>query len=450
MEAADTVLYVGTFLILLLLAAVMAVAVERTTKNARVQDPEFRAFKFWFLLGWGICVAADWLQGPYLYVLYSGYGFKRDEIGGLFLAGFVVSGLAGSFVGILADRFGRRLACEVYCLLYICACVTKHFNHYGILMIGRVAGGFATSLLFSVFESWVVSELLLTHKVDTDALRHLLGRMYLTSYSAAIVTGLLSQGLVALVSLHAVPGAGGFHWGGSTLPYDASILGLFVGLLIMHFRWKENFGARSVSSGAPLPRDCTVWLLGLVCACFESSMYIFVFNLTPALPGQPMGLVFSLFMIASMSGAFAVALLGRANVQTADCLPAMMLIAAGALAVPPATGFSFYPTIFALILFEAVAGFYWPAMATVKGQVVPEQCRANVYNLYRVPLNAIVVGVLIKGPSLQTSFIVTSVLLVVAFCLSIFVAVALRRSRSVEAREQVVCEVGAEAGLIAT
>lgn len=179
-------------------------------------------------------------------------------------------------------------------------------------------------------------------------------------------------------------------------------------------------------------------------------MYIFVFNLTPALPGQPMGLVFSLFMIASMSGAFAVALLGRANVQTADCLPAMMLIAAGALAVPPATGFSFYPTIFALILFEAVAGFYWPAMATVKGQVVPEQCRANVYNLYRVPLNAIVVGVLIKGPSLQTSFIVTSVLLVVAFCLSIFVAVALRRSRSVEAREQVVCEVGAEAGLIAT
>ena len=33
---------------------------------------------------------------------------------------------------------------------------------------------------------------------------------------------------------------------------------------------------------------------------------------------------------------------------------------------------------------------YWPSIGTVKSQVVPEESRASIYNIYRVPLNAIV------------------------------------------------------------
>ena len=33
---------------------------------------------------------------------------------------------------------------------------------------------------------------------------------------------------------------------------------------------------------------------------------------------------------------------------------------------------------------------YWPSIGTVKSQVVPEESRATIYNIYRVPLNAIV------------------------------------------------------------
>jgi hypothetical protein len=61
-------------------------------------------------------------------------------------------------------RRGRKRACITYCITYILSCITKHSPQYRILMIGRVLGGIATSLLFSAFESWLVAE---HNKVET-------------------------------------------------------------------------------------------------------------------------------------------------------------------------------------------------------------------------------------------------------------------------------------------
>lgn len=53
---------------------------------------------------------------------------------------------------------GRKRACVTYCISYILSCITKHSPQYKILMVGRILGGIATSLLFSSFESWLVAE----------------------------------------------------------------------------------------------------------------------------------------------------------------------------------------------------------------------------------------------------------------------------------------------------
>ena len=53
---------------------------------------------------------------------------------------------------------GRRRLALLYCVLYVASCATRHFRHYWLLMLGRVLGGVATSLLFSVFDAWLVSE----------------------------------------------------------------------------------------------------------------------------------------------------------------------------------------------------------------------------------------------------------------------------------------------------
>ncbi len=90
------------------------------------------------------------------------YGFGKAEIGQLFVAGFSSSLVFGTFIGSVADKWGRRTLALAFCVFYGLACVTKLFNSYAILMLGRLLSGVATSLLFSVFEAWMVSE----HKVS--------------------------------------------------------------------------------------------------------------------------------------------------------------------------------------------------------------------------------------------------------------------------------------------
>lgn len=55
-------------------------------------------------------------------------------------------------------RSGRKRAAITYCVTYTLGCLTKHFNNFWVLCGGRVLCGIATSLLFSAFESWLVSE----------------------------------------------------------------------------------------------------------------------------------------------------------------------------------------------------------------------------------------------------------------------------------------------------
>merc|ERR1719162_2905698 len=55
--------------------------------SAREVLPEgFSQFRHSYLLVWSICVAADWLQGPYVYALYDAYGYNKQEIAALFVA----------------------------------------------------------------------------------------------------------------------------------------------------------------------------------------------------------------------------------------------------------------------------------------------------------------------------------------------------------------------------
>jgi len=59
-------------------------------------------------------------------------------------------------------------------------------------------------------------------------------------------------------------------------------------------------------------------------------------------------------------------------------------------------------------------GLYFPMMGTLKGLIVPEESRAAVYNLYRVPLNVIVVLSLVTKLDISIAFSVTTFLLLVA------------------------------------
>ena len=51
--------------------------------------PEFQGFQRQWLLVYLMVMGADWLMGPYLYALYSSYGYSSSEIAQFFLIGFL-------------------------------------------------------------------------------------------------------------------------------------------------------------------------------------------------------------------------------------------------------------------------------------------------------------------------------------------------------------------------
>jgi len=384
-----------------------------------------------FMIAWSLCVLADWFQGPYLYALYSAFGYSHSDIGMLFMVGFATSGICGMCVGAFADSYGRKRSALLYVGLYIVSCLTKHVNNFGVLMIGRVAAGLATSLLFSVFESWLVYEYRVRRGCSQQLLSYTFSLMYALNYLVGISAGVLAQMLVETFPLRHVFGS--FYVGGSILAFDAAIVILIVAGVFMYLKWDENYGhqADSISSvftdlanGIRIVcRDPRFTLCTVIVSLFESCMYIFIFSWTPLLVTKsshpPLGIVFSTFMMACAGGAAAVRIWMERGCAAPSLLFVAIFIATAAMTIPNVVGIAegnVKINFFALTLFEFSVGMYFPAMSLVKSQIVDEERRATLYNIFRMPMNCIVVLVLCWGGRLQGIFTLLNAMLFCALC----------------------------------
>lgn len=432
--------YHQAILPLALVTAILAWCARPSSTEERPAG--FFRFQCIYLSVWSLCVAADWLQGPYVYALYDSYGFSSSEIAQLFVAGFGSSLAFGCFVGAFADQLGRKRCALAYCFFYVVSCLTKHYNSYAVLMVGRITGGIATSMLFSCFECWMVSEHTVRRRFSSGLLSYMFGLMFTVMYAVAIVTGILAQVAADSMPLRPITPMSNFHVGGNCTPFDLSIVCLLIGGTMIALLWDENYGdsgmdgdARSSAQEQPsalqrcadamalLRADRRLPLLGVAVAVFEGSMYSFVFNWTPALKSErvppPFGIIFSLFMMACMCGASTATILAnRVELVKQLCIS----FAVGALALSLAatvTGGEYLVTCFcAFLAFEFAVGMYFPSIGVLKSNVVPERIRGTMYNFYRVPLNGLVILLLLTKMEMLQVFRCCTVLLVVgALCI---------------------------------
>jgi hypothetical protein len=134
-------------------------------------------------------------------------------------------------------------------------------------------------------------------------------------------------------------------------------------------------------------------------------MYLFVFFWTPALKsvqtsrGQlPYGIIFASFMASTLASSLAF------NMVMEKRLLRYTTLLVGILAT---STISFYLMVspsseqaafWVFCLFEAMVGIYWPCMGFLKGQLVQDSIRAQVYGFLRIPLNVfVVVSLLFTG-----------------------------------------------------
>lgn len=79
-------------------------------------------------------------------------------VAALYSSTYVAAAVSALFAGYLTDRFGRRAACLVFCGIHSLAAVSVCFDQLPVLVLGRILGGVALTLLWTAFESWLVAE----------------------------------------------------------------------------------------------------------------------------------------------------------------------------------------------------------------------------------------------------------------------------------------------------
>lgn len=354
----------------------------------------------------------------------------------LFTTGFLSGAVSAYATGTLADRHGRRLACLVFCGTYALSCALTMVPSLPLLFVGRILGGVGTSLLFSVFESWMVTDFHARGLGEKGGdLSRTFGVMSTLNSVVAIVSGVFSEWAVAVS-------------GTRKAPFAAAVLLLAVAGWVISTRWEENYGDAAKSKAkadgkkddgaeAPKPKlkemlkDPRIVCLGLSSTMFEGSMYLFVFMWGPALQsahtyesaasatagGLPYGIIFASFMASVLAASLLF------NIAMDNKLLKYTYLLGGILA---AADLVFYLleqprseqlTFWLFCLFEACVGMYWPCMGYLKGQLIDDGVRAQLYGILRVPLNVFVVVSLYftgDGDSYAKVFAVCSRLLLLA------------------------------------
>ncbi|KAL6902910.1 hypothetical protein GGI43DRAFT_433090 [Trichoderma evansii] len=370
------------------------------------QDKEVIGVRFQrqFLVVYALVVAADWLQGPYTYAVYKNEKqLPEHTVALLYAFGFVSGAASAPFAGQLADRYGRRTACVAYCICYGITCLAMLSYGLDILYVGRFFGGIATTLLFSVFEAWMITEYHLLRLEETKiSLSGIFANMTTISSITAICSGVLGDGLVQ-------------YCDSPLAPFLAS-LGCCIGAgVLILIAWRENYGTIDACKGCPEAQTLKhrmfvaltnpkVTALILASSCFEGAMYLFVFFWPAALKSArvksgyqehlPLGLVFSSFMCAMMAGS-SISTAGNAlfsNGIAIDSLSFIFVIASAAFAVSTMLDHE-HLLFWAFCVIEGCVGAYFPKMALIKSNVVSDSVRGGVYSTLRLPLNIFVVVV---------------------------------------------------------
>lgn len=118
-----------------------------------------------------------------------------------------------------------------FCVTYTITCMCITVPSLPILFLGRVLGGISTSILYSAFESWLVSSSnhLALHQ---SALSNILGRATLINGIVAAIAGVVSNKLVSTTLTF-------------KSPFIASGALLVLAWFVINRTWHENRGGTS-------------------------------------------------------------------------------------------------------------------------------------------------------------------------------------------------------------
>src|ERR1700753_79121 len=113
-----------------------------------VLTEEQSSLRWRFLIASTAVKAATWVKAPYLFALYNRvHGFTRSEIGFLYAIDNISSLIIGPILGGLADVYGRKKFCVLYCVCVIIHISLRITGSQFLAYFAQVFTGVASALL---------------------------------------------------------------------------------------------------------------------------------------------------------------------------------------------------------------------------------------------------------------------------------------------------------------
>lgn len=354
-----------------------------------INNPNFTKFQRQYFSAYFLALIADWLQGPYLYQLYREYGFEQAQIAVLYAVGFASAVILGTWAPLVADKYGRRNLCIVFTVIYSIACFMKLSRSYGVLLLGKMFGGVATSLLFSSYEAWYIHEHVETHDFPKEWIAETMKKISLWNGFLAIISGIMANSLAEWLEL------------GPIAPFIMAIPCLLVSGIVIMGTWAENYGTQQmkfkticIAGLREIGDSRKILLLGAIQSTFESVLSLIVFLWTPVLaPGHPsLGIVFSSFMVCITIGTSLHELLSKQYNYSVSILSSVSLAffaccICAVFAHPDHVNTRL--CFLAFLLYQISVGIYFASIGEMRQKIVPESHAQSIMNWFRVPLNII-------------------------------------------------------------
>ena len=177
-------------------------------------------------------LACNWLQGPYFYAVYKTKFAPEDvenQLKNIYICGYSMSLLSSIFAGFWTDKLGRKGASICCCVLYVCSCMSVYSNSITLLYVGRVLGGFASTLFHTAFESWLNG---------SDIKKETVNELFYLQTSIGGIVAILSGGIAHLSTEY-------FGLFGS---FSVAAAFSTVGAVFISFLWQENYGGTAINT----------------------------------------------------------------------------------------------------------------------------------------------------------------------------------------------------------
>ena len=381
----------------------MNVSLDKTLQNnmdySLTLETRKNSLKSIYLVAFVLTRSAMWAKAPYLYTLFmTVHKFTMAEIGILYLVDAVAALIFGPITGQLADKYGRKLFCHCYNFSIIINLLLRMQGSRPLAYLAQIVTGFGAGLICTTFEAWVVSQSEIEFKGLKREAERFRKRLFKNSNVLDAAVSIITSGICAII----------YSYMGIYAPFWISIGLSLLASIVIGALWEENAPlANSPSNTMEQFKEAikelkkvNVLCIGLIEGIAMGILNIYLFSWTPILKqstpgGMNVGFIYTCMVLTMIVGTKSYeVLIVYCNFDYYMSITGCLFIQ-GTLLYLTYYIDNFLARLLFLSLFNGLTGFYNPLNSIVKSNILVDEYRALLMNLFRIPLNIYVIIVLL-------------------------------------------------------